>query len=441
MLTIHSQMRIWVLWELLKRNSSTYFPDMHRKNLWITLSLVNLCIVALLGLTLRTKFVFPLPFLDYKNFLSAHSHFAFGGWVTLILMILFIDNLLNDLQKQKKIYQWILWGIEINALGMAVSFPFKGYAFFSILFSTVFIFFTYGFAFVFIKDVLKARSEKLIRLLSIGAVSCLVISSFGPFTLAYIMANNTGNSFIYKDAIYYFLHFQYNGFFTFSVFTLLFNFILKNIDEQTKKKFWRFSVLLCLSIIPSLFLSLLWHSFNIYIHTIAMVGCGLIVLTVIFFLSFAFDRKIYSSYSPVARTLLILSMISFGIKMILQIGTIIPSLANDVFGFRPIIIGFLHLVFLGLITFYILCHLLQTGMFAWEKQISRFAIGFFSTAIIINETILLIDGIGLLFYVTHRIYPWLLWGAAILLFVGAVLVLSARLATMKANKKVIAFQR
>src|SRR5215467_570115 len=122
---------------------------MKRKNLWITLSLVNLCIVALLGTTLRTKFLFSIPFIDFKNFLSAHSHFAFGGWVTLAVMLLYITNLLTYEQQQKKIYQWILWGIEINAVGMAVTFPFQGYALFSIIFSTLFIFFTYAFSWIF----------------------------------------------------------------------------------------------------------------------------------------------------------------------------------------------------------------------------------------------------------------------------------------------------
>jgi len=413
---------------------------MYRKNLWITLSLVNLCIVALLGLTLRTKFVFPLPFLDYRNFLSAHSHFAFGGWVTLILMVLFIDNLLADEQKQKKIYQWILWGIEITALGMAMSFPFKGYAFFSILFSTVFIFFTYGFSVVFIRDILKATTEKLTRLLSIGAIASLVISSGGPFTLAYIMATKTGDTFLFKDAVYTFMHFQYNGFFTLSVFALFFNQVLKNITARTRKRMWQFSLFLCCSVIPSLFLSLLWHSFNVYIRTSAMIGCGLIIVTLSFFLAFIFNRTLYQSFQPAARSLLYLAIASFAIKMILQTGTIVPALGNAVFGFRPIIIGFLHLVFLGLITFYILSHLLQAELFSWEKKITRFAIGFFSAAIIINETILLIDGIGLLFYTTNRIYPWLLWIASILLFVGSLLVLAARLSSI-ANKKVIAFGR
>jgi hypothetical protein len=128
---------------------------MKRKKRWITLSLFNLSILALLGIILRTKFLFPLPFIDYRNMLSAHSHFAFGGWVTLILMVLLIDNLLTDSQKQKNIYQFILWGIEITATGMLLSFPFQGYGSFSIPFSSFFIFFTYLFTWVFIRDLGK----------------------------------------------------------------------------------------------------------------------------------------------------------------------------------------------------------------------------------------------------------------------------------------------
>src|SRR5215471_11154239 len=130
---------------------------MKAKNLWTTFTLINLCIVALLGMTLRTKLLFTVPFIDFKNFLSAHSHFAFGGWVTLALMLLYITNLLPNEQQQKKTYQWILWGIEISAVGMVVTFPFQGYGLFSIIFSTLFIFFTYAFSWIFIKDLRKTR--------------------------------------------------------------------------------------------------------------------------------------------------------------------------------------------------------------------------------------------------------------------------------------------
>ncbi|HEV8506858.1 MAG TPA: hypothetical protein VGQ53_15715 [Chitinophagaceae bacterium] len=405
---------------------------MKKRDFWITLSLVNLCIVAVLGMSLRTKFLFPVQFIDYKNFLNAHSHFAFGGWVTLALMILFIDNLLLADQKQKKIYQSILWGIEITAVGMLVTFPFQGYGLFSIIFSTAFIFITYGFSWVFVKDVLHANRDRSVTLLSASALLSLVISSVGPFTLAYIMATKTGNAFLYRDAIYTYLHFQYNGFFTLSVFALFFNQLLTSVSEHMRTRIWRFALFLCLSVVPALFLSLLWHGYNIYIRALAVIGCALIIMSLITFSRIALNKKIYDGYiSPLARALLTFSMISFAIKMLLQMGTIIPALGNAVFGYRPIIIGFLHLVFLGLVSFYIFFTFLGTGAFVKAQKISTIAISFFTVAVILNETILLVEGVGLMFSSTNPLYPWLLWIASILLVLGALWVLVARLQDRK----------
>ena len=48
---------------------------------WLRISLFNLMLVAFLGMILRYKILFSLPFLDQKHLLHAHSHFAFSGWV------------------------------------------------------------------------------------------------------------------------------------------------------------------------------------------------------------------------------------------------------------------------------------------------------------------------------------------------------------------------
>ena len=108
-------------------------------------------------------------------------------------------------------------------------------------------------------------------------------------------------------------------------------------------------------------------------------------------------------------------------------GTIIPALGNAVFGYRPIIIGFLHLVFLGFVSFYIFFNLLEAGVFQRAKKFSTAAIVWFAAAVILNEAILLIEGIGLMFYTTNAVYPSLLWIASIFLFTGALLILVARL--------------
>ena len=99
----------------------------NRKSFWLTLAIVNLCIVAFLGFTLRSKILFPLSFIDFRSVESAHSHFAFGGWAGLSLITLFIYDILPEDLSRKKIYRWVLAAIEISSLGMAFFFPFIGY--------------------------------------------------------------------------------------------------------------------------------------------------------------------------------------------------------------------------------------------------------------------------------------------------------------------------
>src|SRR5688572_8766631 len=140
------------------------FISIHsRKKTWLKIALANLVIVAILGFLLRSKIVFTIPFLDFKNTLHAHSHYAFGGWVTLALVVLMVYEILPKSLSSKPIYQVIFASILLNAVGMLISFTLGGYNFYSILFSTLFIFTTYVFAFVFIRHVVKACVAEPVR--------------------------------------------------------------------------------------------------------------------------------------------------------------------------------------------------------------------------------------------------------------------------------------
>jgi hypothetical protein len=403
-----------------------------KRNFWISLSLVNLCLVALLGFSLRSKILFPIHFIDYRNFLSAHSHFAFAGWAGLALIALLIYDLLPEHLAQKKIYQWILAGIEISSLGMAFTFPFFGYNNLSIFFSTLYIVATVAFAPVFIKDVLQARQQKAVKWLAVSAVSSLILSFTGTLGLVYILFTRSGNSILYRDSIYTFLHFQYNGFFTLSVFALFLNYLLKK-GMAIGKKAELFSIFLCCSIVPALFLSLLWHN-SIFVYLLAALGCIFIILSLIYFFGFLkFVKPEQLFTSAIARTLWLFSAFSFGLKMLLNVGTIFPQLGNAVYGDRPVIIGFLHLVFLGFLTFYLLATLLEKGYFTKHGKIIAYPFFVFSLGIIANELLLMIQGLGVLLQTNSDIYKWLLWIAAIILLVGSALIALARLAVIKTN--------
>lgn len=410
---------------------------MSKKQFWICLSLANLGIVALLGFTLRSKILFRLPFIEHEYWVGAHSHFAFGGWVTLSLLTLFTYQLVPASKRNRPWYQWMLWGIELSSVGMLFTFPFRGYALFSIIFSTLFIVFTYGYSVSFIRDI-AGYYKRPAYLLSLCATISLIISSAGPFTLAYILASGSGDAILYRGSIYFYLHFQYNGFFTLSVFALLFYAALKTKETLSLPSGAKwFANLLCASIIPSFFLSLLWHPDNKLFKIFAIIGVLLIIATLACLFSlrnkFTVNRV---CRSPFARALLLLALLSFIIKSLLQMGTIFPDLGNAVFGLRPIIIGFLHLVFLGLVTFYILSNYIEAGMFAMRLGFVRLAILVFTVAVIAQEIVLMIQGTGLILGNANPIYNWLLWVIGFFLFAGANLIFIAGLISLRRSNEI-----
>nr|HMP31465.1 hypothetical protein [Saprospiraceae bacterium] len=86
---------------------------------WIKISLLSFLVVALLGTLMRYKIAYDFPFFNQKNLQHAHSHFAFVGWVSQLLMLYIIDPLKPHLQPSKILrYNIILTANFIVAIGM-----------------------------------------------------------------------------------------------------------------------------------------------------------------------------------------------------------------------------------------------------------------------------------------------------------------------------------
>jgi hypothetical protein len=407
-----------------------------RRSFWLTLALINLSIVAFLGFILRSKILFPLDFIDFRSTLSAHSHFAFAGWAGLSLLTLLIYDILPDTSNKKKIYQWVLSIIEISSLGMALLFPFFGYTGITIFFSTLYVVAVVVFVPVFTKDVLQNVSDKNVKLLSTSALVALVLSFLGTIGLSYIILTRSGGSLLYRDSIYTFLHFQYNGFFTLAAFALFLNYILGKGAVPDKNEKW-FSIFLCLSIVPTLFLSLLWHNKDLF-YFIGALGCLMILMSLFYFFRFLKTLRYKNYFLPgIARSFLIFAIISFLLKMLLQVGTIFPQLGNAVYGDRPIIIGFLHLVFLGFLSFFILSTLIRNEFFTRENRIISLPLVIFAIGVLGNEFFLMLQGFGILLKTNHVIYNWLLWATSFVLFSGAFSIALTRLCIVRKENKAI----
>jgi hypothetical protein len=179
----------------------------------------------------------------------------------------------------------------------------------------------------------------------------------------------------------------------------------------------------------------LWHNNN-WFYFWGALGCILIILSLFHFFRFFQSLQKTNLFSPgIAKIFWLFAVFSFGLKMTLNVGTIFPQLGNAVYGDRPIIIGFLHLVFLGFLSFYLLAILIQDNYFTKNNKIISSPLLTFSIGIIANEFLLMLQGLGILFKTNHSTYQWLLWCTSIILFCGDLSMSLTRFSIITTEKK------
>lgn len=366
---------------------------------WLQVSLLNLFLVSAAGVILRYKIAFSLPFINQKYLLHGHSHFAVAGWITQTLMVLLVQYLVQfkgiEVFKQ---YRWPLYGNLFSAYGMLVFFPVQGYAAGSIIFSNLTILFSYWFAVKYLRDLNALSIKKISHLWLKAALLFSVISSFGAFSLAWLMANKMMAQHTYLASVYFFLHFQYNGWFFFACMGLLYTWLEKMIHSAENGKL--IFLLFFLSCIPAYFLSALWMHIPTIVYLLVILSALAQVAGWILLIRMILKNRVElnADGQKNGNWLMILSAAACTIKLLLQLGSTHPALSQLAFGFRPIVIGYLHLVLLGVITLFLFGYLLTMNFIHYGKYLLR-AIRIFVWGIILNESLLIIQGITALDYV------------------------------------------
>ena len=359
---------------------------------WIRIALFNLLIVSLLGVIMRYKIAYYLPFVDQQNFLHAHSHFAFTGWLSQVLMILLVASLVNKAGTGiLKKYTWILLANLVSAYGMLITFIYQGYGLYSIIFSTLSIFVAYVFAVMYWRDLNAFNEKNSSQLWFKAAVFFNAISSLGAFFLAFMLATKTLHQNWYLHSVYFFLHFQYNGWFFFACMGLLVDKICRFgiKDKKLKIIFWLFAT----ACIPAYLLSVLWVAMPAWVYIIVVISAfaqmiGWLLTLVVLFRAPAFIK----SFTITVKWLYIFSAVALTLKLFLQLGSTIPFLSHLAFGFRPIVIAYLHLVLLGVLSLFIIGYLLVDNHVVRSKKLHT-GIFVFTAGIILNEVVLMILGI------------------------------------------------
>src|SRR5690606_9522661 len=114
-----------------------------------------------------------------------------------------------------------------------------------------------------------------------------------------------------------------------------------------------------IAVIPTYFFSVLWWKDMpdwLYIVVVIVTVAQLIawVFWFIEVMSTASQLKAFSTF--MVRFALLIAGLAYGVKVLLQALSLIPDLSQLAYGYRPIVIGYLHLILLVVISLFILAY-------------------------------------------------------------------------------------
>ena len=367
-----------------------------------TICLANFLVLSLVGLLLRAYPIFSIHLPVYKNLLHAHSHFAFGGWVMpalLLLIMRFFPELCND--STYRHWRNIVVLSLSSAYGMLLSFPFQGYAFVSIVFSTLSIVAGLYAGWLIRHNRCQPYFRTSWHFLQ-AAFFYFALSAIGPFATGPMIAMGMTGTELYYNAIYFYLHFQYNGFFTFIILAVLYRIIEHTRPFNDGKQVWQMMNIACLF---SFSLSVLWIQPDIYVNIIGCLAAALQLAA----LALVFkDLKGISLSGYCLSWLWKFSMLALLLKCILQLISALPMIAELAFQNRNFIIAYLHLALVGFTSIFI-CSFLLRWRGHYQTKLFNSGIAVFLTAFITTEVLMALQASGWLVFLPSGAYPHLMF--------------------------------
>lgn len=318
----------------------------------LKLPLIFFFIASVVGVLLRWHHVYPLEGFVYPYWLHAHSHLMFLGWVFNALVVNAVVQFLPDAPVKR--YTKIIWLLNALVLGMLISFPLQGYGVYSIVISTLHT----VVAVIFIVYFFRATRYTVFPEVQYmkAAFGFFILSAAGPFALGALMANGLGQTPAYHLAVYYYLHFQYNGVFLFGALALVYRLLRQKEVVVHEALAQRGKMFLILSCLLTYALSALWLQPPVVVYGIGLVG-ALLQLVAFVFVYRSVDQdgiKLWQKFSKPARIFFVLTAVSLIIKLILQLVSVVPVVAQLAFHVRFYVIAYLHLVLIGVVSFFLL---------------------------------------------------------------------------------------
>ncbi len=363
----------------------------------IKISLFFLLCVALIGTLLRAVAFIKLPF-DYQHLVHTHSHVAFQGWIYTLVMLFTTHFFLEPKQINSGRFNLLFKLTVIIIICVLISFTLQGYGLYSIIFSSIFQLLNYWFIFSFFSHCKASEKNKTSQtsLLFVKTGFWLgLLSTLAPWAIGILSAKGLSGTEAYRSAVYFFLHFQYNGWFLFTALGLVFK-LWENeqigFDPILAKRFyWLFT----LAAIPAYGLSLLGMSFRNVVMIPAAIAA--IMQTAALLIYGQLLQKIigvwFQEKSIWFKLFMISALVSLFLKVSLQFASIFPAVQHLAFDSKNLILAYLHLSLIGVISFIFMSILIRLKWLS-NHMLSRAGYLLLITGFVVSEIILAISGMG-----------------------------------------------
>lgn len=393
---------------------------------FVHLTFLLFIITAITGFIMRAMpFQNTFANIPFENILHAHSHLALLGWCFLGAFLIFVALFWENFKNSKEVSAIIITTFIVTII-MFIAFLAQGYALYSIILSTVHIFIEYwviSFIWRQLKDLKKL--SKTGTLFMKGALITLFVSTLAPFTLGGIAAAGLKDSQFFDMAVYFYLHFQYNGWlFFYLIGMLLFILAKRNIILDQRTLTTGFFIYF-IALLPNYLLSILCGDLGIDLTGLAMLGgigqwIGVLTIIIAFWNVW---KKIVDYFSNFIGFWLYVIFILLLMKSTMELGLISPTIANSVYDTRNIIIGYLHLTLLGFVSIFILTQYQMLNIFKVNERKFKIAMIIFFIGFCLNEICLFT--VGLFTWMNIYIISYYLEGllfASIVLLIGITMI-------------------
>lgn len=393
---------------------------------WLKICVFNFFVVSVVGVMMRYNMAFSLPGFNHKFMQESHSHFAFYGWVSAGIFLFVTKYLSENYPKiNLKKYQYLMISNQIGSYGMLFTFLYGGYFWLSIVLSSIALF--TGFAyFIFLLIDTKSNKNPEIMWLKSGAFFA-TFSAIGIFGLAYFSSKKEEFDVLFRASTYFYLHYQYNGFFIFSCIGLLLISLKKlgiEIEEKLNKTIF---YLLFFGCFLGYGLSILWIEMNPIFYGFFILISIVQLFGAILFLNCIRKTDLFNNQNFIQKLLISVFGFAFILKFLLQGLSAIPALGVFAFININIVIAYLHLVLLMGISLFLIWKILQLVEIEFNKLL-KFSILLLVFGIVCNEILLALSGIFSIFYIPFLSAKyWLLFVSVVIMFSIGIFIKSLKL--------------